>query len=61
MMTNPGNPTMQDIEEHDVTHTPDRVQCSLCVRGKAANSSFCKGADEVVGEEAERLPKISMH
>ena len=53
MVTNPDNLTMQDAEEHDVTHTPDRVQCSLCVRGKAAG--------EVVGEEAERLPKISMH
>ena len=61
MVTNPGNLTMQDAEEHEVTHTPDRVQCSLCVRGKAADSSVWKGAAEVVGEEAERLPKISMH
>ena len=35
VLRDPGAPTLQEVEEHNITHMPFRSWCPRCVTGKA--------------------------
>ena len=57
----PGQPTQEEVDEHELTHCPYKPWCSHCVRGKAAEDPHKRKKDTEKDKEREDgLPTISM-
>jgi ribosome-binding protein aMBF1 (putative translation factor) len=52
-MRDPGSPTTQEVEEHNITHLPFRGWCPACVAGKARDRPHRK-----VDHQSDSLPQI---
>ena len=57
----PGQPTQEEVDEHELTHCPFKSWCSHCVRGKAAEDPHRrKKSAEKDQEREEGLPTVSL-
>ena len=57
----PGQPTQEEVDEHELTHCPYKPWCSHCVRGKAAEDPHRrKKTAEKDKQREDGLPTISM-
>ena len=54
----PGQPTEEEIREHEITHMPPRMWCSHCVRGRAVSAPHFDTPSAV--KEDKRLPTVSI-
>ena len=57
VVTDPGQPTQDEIDEHEANHYPFRPWCAACVKGRAKDAPSRK----VTGPFAEQvLPRVRM-
>ena len=56
---NPGDPTKEEVEQHNVTHVPYRSWCHHCVRGRACGRQHREREAEVDDEEAP-VPRVHL-
>ena len=54
VLRDPGAPSPQEVEQHDVTHTPFRSWCPHCVNGKAKDRHHKKQLQQ----NDEQIPEI---
>ena len=54
MLRDPGEPTQEEVDQHNLTHAAFRSWCPHCVRGRAKNAPHRK-----VHREADAAPVIS--
>ena len=56
VLRGPQRVTKEEVEEHEVTHTPYRAWCRYCVRGRGRNAPHARGKD---GKDT-KTPRISL-
>ena len=57
-LTAPQRVSKQEREERELTHTPFRAWCPLCVRGRGKNQAHEKGKHKE--DDGNKVPRISM-
>ena len=53
----PGAPSKQEVDEHDLTHMPFRSWCKYCVRGRAKELPHGRGESE---DSEVQVPIVAM-